>query len=128
MSSGLFSIVIWLCCLLSCLVFGLAIIIGIVLLIKRSTGSNEEASVETSDDVDSGDGDVSPEEETQQIPDDVLEPSAPEAVEPAEGNDAPDSASDEPVESDEPAKDAAPANPKAAGQTIIAFDDDDEDF
>ena len=117
---GLISIVMWLCCLLGCLAVGIAIIVGIVVILKRSKGTDADDVTPTVNDVESepDEGpaeDVSPEEDTQQVPE-VDEAAPAPATEVKE--EAPEP----------PAAEAAPVNPKAAGQTIIAFDDDDEDF
>tara|TARA_Y100000589_G_C26571509_1_gene394692 strand:- start:11 stop:379 length:369 start_codon:yes stop_codon:yes gene_type:complete len=117
---GLISIVMWLCCLLGCLAVGIAIIIGIVVILKRSKGTDADDVAPPANDVESQpdespEEDASPEEDTQQVPE-VGEASPTPSAEVKEEVPEP------------PAAEAAPVNPKAAGQTIIAFDDDDEDF
>ena len=116
---ALIQIVFSLCCLLGCLLVGVGILVGIVMLLKRSGGTEDaEADVDMAPDDGDDPEEVSPEEETQQVPDDLgNEP--PVESEPSSNDSEVDSA---------PPVEPPPVSPKAAGQTIIAFDDDDEDF
>ena len=100
------------CSLLCCLVFTVAIIGGIVFVLKKRSEGDEAADV--SNEVDA--------EETQKISDVDAGENQAESAAPADEEVA------TPKAVEEPAPEPPPVSPKAAGQTIIAFDDDDEDF
>ena len=132
--SGIIGLLIYvvsgLCSLLCCVLFWGVVIWGIMFLVKKSRSSGE-AEVEDGSEAGASSDDA-PEEETQKVPDEVpvkaeMEAEAASEEKAAVPDPAAESAEKQPAE-DAKKVEKPPKNPKAAGQTIIAFDDDDEDF
>ena len=114
MTGGILSYLFSLCCgVFCCLIVLLAIGGGIVFLLKRNksteVGEDEVSSEAPEDEV--------PEDETTHKIDENLSAESVDTTGESEVSESKDASVQEPV-----------VNPKAAGQTIIAFDDDDEDF
>ena len=110
------------CSILCCIIFFGAIGGGIFFLLKQNKTQDTVKDAPPTADTKEQDEDieepVQPEEETAKVDAVTSEPAAEESSTPADA----DAGTVE-----EPAP-VPPTSPKAAGQTIIAFDDDDEDF
>jgi len=108
------------CSSLCCIIVFVVIGAGIFLLLKKSKASEDSSGAvpePSLEDVNpSMDDSISPEEETAKV----------EAVEPEIASQ--DTPVQEATPSSEQPAPLPPVSPKGAGQTIIAFDDDDEDF